>query len=276
MTQSIEMMSVDQVREYLDGHRPDDYTLLDVRQQWEYEEGHLPGARLIPLTELPDRMGEVPGDRPVVAYCASGGRSMAASTLLEGQGFTEIINMVGGIMAWNGYEAFGPMELGMVVFTGAETPREIVLKAYAMEGSLQEFYVLRADLAETEERIELFMELAGYEDRHKDVLLELYSRLTGETVGHDEFERMALKAAQGLGEGGIDIAAFLDEHGEAFDGDHGVFQFAAMVEAQALDYYLRCAARAEKDDARDTFQLLAREEKAHLRLLGSHMDRLGE
>ena len=276
MTQSIEMKSVDQVREYLDGHRPDDYTLLDVRQQWEYEEGHLPGARLIPLTELPDRIGEIPDDRPVVAYCASGGRSMAASALLEGQGFSEIINMVGGFMAWNGYEAFGPMELGMVAFTGTETPREIVLKAYAMEGSLQDFYVLRADLAETAERIELFMELAGYEDRHKDVLLELYSRLTGETVGHDEFERMASKAVQGLCEGGIDIAAFLDEYGEAFDGDHGVFQFAAMIEAQALDYYLRCAARAEKDDARDTFQLLAREEKAHLRLLGNHMDRLGE
>ena len=274
--QPIEIMNVDQIREYLDGHRPDDYTLLDVRQEWEYEEGHMPGARHIPLTELPDRMGEIPGDRPVVAYCATGGRSMAASTLLEGQGFSDIVNMVGGIMAWNGQKAFGPMELGMVAFTGAETPGEIVLKAYAMENSLQEFYVLRADLAETEERIELFMELAGYEDRHKDALFGLYSRLTGERVGHDDFERMASGAAQGLGEGGIDISAFLDEHGEAFDGDHGVLQLAAMVEAQALDYYLRCAARAERDDARETLQLLAREEKAHLRLLGKHMDRMGE
>ena len=276
MAKSIEMMSVDQVREYLDSHRPDDYTLLDVRQEWEYEEGHLPGARLIPLTELPDRMGEIPDDRPVVAYCASGGRSMAASTLLEGQGFPDILNMIGGTMAWDGQKAFGPMELGMVCFTGAESPSEIVLKAYAMESSLQEFYVLRADLAETEERIELFMELAGYEDRHKDLLLELHTRLTGETVGHDEFEAMAVGTAQGLGEGGIDIGAFLHEHGEAFDGDHGVLQFAAMVEAQALDYYLRCAAKAERDDARDVLQLLAREEKAHLRLLGKHLDRLGE
>jgi rhodanese-related sulfurtransferase/rubrerythrin len=276
MTQSVEMMNVDQVREYLDAHKPDDYTLLDVRQAWEYEEGHLPGARLIPLTELPDRMGEVPEDRPVVTYCASGGRSKAASALLEGQGRSNVINMVGGFMAWQGNQAFGPMELGMVVFTGSETPAEVVLKAYAMESSLQDFYVLRADLAETEERIGLFMELAGYEDRHKDVILELYSRLTDEAVGHDELERMASGMANGLGEGGVDISAFLDKYGEAFDGDHGVLQLAAMVEAQALDYYLRCAARAERDDTRDTLELLAREEKAHLRLLGKHMDQMGE
>ncbi len=260
----------------MDGHRPDDFILLDVRQEGEYEEFHLPGARLVPLVDLPDRLEDIPDDRPVIIYCAAGGRSMAAASLLEGQGFSEVINMVGGVMAWQGHGAFGPMELGMVAFVGTETPGQIIFKAYAMENSLQEFYVLRADLAETKERIELFMELAGYEDRHKDVLFELYGKRVDSVPDRDNFELMALESVKNLSEGGINISAFLEEHGEAFDGDLGVLQFAAMVEAQALDFYLRCAARAVNSETEAVLQLLAREEKAHLRLLGRHMDRLGE
>ncbi|MEF2230556.1 MAG: rhodanese-like domain-containing protein [Pseudodesulfovibrio sp.] len=269
-------MRVDQARAYMDGHKPEDYVLLDVRQPWEYEEFHLPGARLVPLPELPDRLGEIPQECPVLAYCASGARSMAAASLLDGQGFADVSSMVGGIMAWRGNVAFGSIDLGMHGLTGRETPAEVVLKAFAMEHGLQSFYVLRADLAETEERIELFMELAGYEDRHKDMLHALYGRMVGELPDYDAFEKMALASAGGLSEGGVDISAFLEEHADAFDGDQGVLQFAAMVEAQALDYYLRCAVRAEAEDTRSVLQLLAREEKAHLKILGKHMDRLGE
>ena len=270
------MMSVDQVRAFMDEHKPEDYALLDVRQPGEYEASHLPGARLLPLPELPDRMDEVPRDRPVIAYCASGGRSMAAAGLLQGQGFGGVANMVGGMSAWNGDHAFGPVDLGMDAFTGRETPAQVVLAAFAMESQLQSFYVLRADLAETEERIELFMELAGYEDRHKDMLHTLYGKITGETPVYDAFEAMALDGSSGLGEGGVDLSAFLEAHADAFDGDQGVLHFAAMVEAQALDYYLRCAARAEDGDTRATLELLAREEKAHLKVLGRHMDQFAE
>jgi len=256
----------------MDEHKPDDFVLLDVRQPREYEASHLPGARLVPLPELPDRLDEIPRDRPVIAYCASGGRSMAAASLLEGQGGYEIANMLGGMSAWEGDRAFGPMDLGMDVLTGNETPAEVVLKAFAMENQLQSFYVLRADLAETEERIELFMELAGYEDRHKDMLHALYGKITGNTPGYDAFEAMALESASGLGEGGVDLSSFLEEHADAFDGDQGVLHFAAMVEVQALDYYQRCAARAENGETRKVLELLAREERAHLKVLGKHMD----
>src|SRR5438132_1446286 len=52
--------------------------LLDVREPWEYQEGHVPGAQLIPLGELEQRVNEVPRDRPVLAICHSGQRSLAA------------------------------------------------------------------------------------------------------------------------------------------------------------------------------------------------------
>ena len=270
---AIKMMNPDQARSFMDGTKPDTYTLLDVRQEWEYDEDHIPGARLVPLVDLPDRMDELAGDRPVLVYCASGGRSMAAASLLMGQGFDDISNLVGGMSAWQGYSAFGPMELGMVKFTGRETPVEVVLKAYSMESCLQTFYVERADMAETMERIELFMELAGFEDRHKDTLFELYLRLSGSEMTRDEFEVAAFKDTDFQAEGGVEIGEFLDRHPTAFDDDQGVLQLSTMIEAQALDYYLRCAQRADSDETREVLQLLAREEKAHLKLLGRFMDK---
>lgn len=273
MTHSIQMMSTDQVREFLDRRKPDEYTLIDVRQEWEYEEFHIPGARLIPLAELADRLDEVDRSKPALVYCASGGRSMAASGLLEGQGYEDVTNMVGGAMAWQGHAAFGPMELGVIHFAGTESPEEVVVKAYSMEHNLQQFYLLRADMAETLERIELFMELAGFEDRHKDTLFTLYQRVAESPLERDAFEKKAFELGGDTSEVGMEINAFLEEYGEAFDEDLGILQLASMVEAQALDYYLRCAMRAENPETAETLQLLAREEKAHLKLLGKHMDR---
>lgn len=66
--QSVEAMTPEQVREFLDRHEPSEYNLVDVRQPSEYERMHLPGARLIPLPELADRMNELDTDKPTIAY----------------------------------------------------------------------------------------------------------------------------------------------------------------------------------------------------------------
>jgi rhodanese-related sulfurtransferase/rubrerythrin len=273
MTTAIKSMTADQVRAYMDRFAPQDYSLIDVRQEWEYKEYHLPGAKLIPLADLLDRMHEIESDKPVFVYCLSGGRSRAAASLLEGQGFEDVTDMIGGIMAWQGHTAFGPMDLGVIEFSGRETPQEVVVKAYAMEHNLQIFYFQRADLAETAERIELFMELAGFEDQHMDTLFSLYKKIMDQGMSRTLFEEVALSSVKSAVEGGVDVGEYLSNNSEAFDSDQGVLQFASMVEAQALDYYLRCSMRAEKPEARDTFNLLAREEKAHLKLLSRFMDR---
>nr|WP_321257815.1 rhodanese-like domain-containing protein [uncultured Pseudodesulfovibrio sp.] len=269
----ITMLTADAARSFMESRKPDSYTLLDVRQEWEYADEHIPGARLVPLVELIDRIDEIDKEKPVLAYCRSGARSMAASGLLEGQGFSEINNLVGGMSGWNGETAFGPMELGLIEFTGTETSAEVVLKAYSMESNLQRFYVERADMAETLERIELFMELAGFEDRHKDTLFTLYCRIVGQKMDRDRFEKTAFTSIGLAAEGGVEISDFLAQHPAAFDDDEGILQLATMIEAQALDYYLRCARRAADSQTETILQILAREEKAHLKLLGRYMDK---
>jgi rhodanese-related sulfurtransferase len=77
-----------------------DAFLLDVREPWEYAQGHVAEARLIPLGELEQRVGEVPKDRPVLTICHSGQRSYAAAAFLVHLGYPQVANVDGGTAAW--------------------------------------------------------------------------------------------------------------------------------------------------------------------------------
>lgn len=74
--------------------------LIDVREPWEYEQIRIPGAVLIPLGEVPDRLGEIPEGRDVYVYCRMGGRSARAAEFLRAHGRPRSYNVVGGIDAW--------------------------------------------------------------------------------------------------------------------------------------------------------------------------------
>ncbi len=75
--------------------------LLDVREQDEWEDGHIEGARHIPLGELGERMGELPRDKELILVCRSGNRSGLACEYMESIGY-DVTNMVGGMLAWPG------------------------------------------------------------------------------------------------------------------------------------------------------------------------------
>lgn len=72
--------------------------LVDVREPWEYRWGHLPGARNVPLGEIPERLGEL--SEPVVLVCATGNRSGEAAWYLVESGFSEVGNLIGGTFDW--------------------------------------------------------------------------------------------------------------------------------------------------------------------------------
>lgn len=76
------------------------YAIVDVRAASEWEQGHIPGATHIPLSELADRLAELPTDRPLVLQCAGGGRSMIAASLLQAHGVAGVVNLSGGYTAW--------------------------------------------------------------------------------------------------------------------------------------------------------------------------------
>lgn len=74
--------------------------LIDVREQWEWDQQRIPGATLIPLAEVPQRLDEIPTDRDVYVHCRLGGRSAQAVEYLHAHGRPRAINVVGGIEGW--------------------------------------------------------------------------------------------------------------------------------------------------------------------------------
>lgn len=77
----------------------DEYALIDVRENHERTAGNI-GGEHIPMGTLPDKVNEIPKDQKVVIYCRSGGRSGNAVQFLEGQGYDNLYNLEGGMLAW--------------------------------------------------------------------------------------------------------------------------------------------------------------------------------
>ena len=73
--------------------------LLDVREQEEWDAGHAPDARLVPLSQLQERVSELPEDTRILVVCHSGMRSMRATAFLRSEGL-DAVNVVGGMVAW--------------------------------------------------------------------------------------------------------------------------------------------------------------------------------
>jgi parallel beta-helix repeat protein len=123
-------------------------TILDVRTQNEYNSGHIRNTKLIPHTEIEDRISELDEDRETVVYCGSGGRSASASQILVDHGFTQVYNMLGGILAWMGedypvyvryssiQQAINNARDGDTIFVSSGTYREhlVVNKSLSLVG----------------------------------------------------------------------------------------------------------------------------------------------
>lgn len=91
-------IQVEELKALLDDGQP--VTLLDVREDFEYEICRLPGSTLIPVAELQRRVGEINRDDRIVALCRGGPRSARATKFLTEAGFPKVQNLVGGILAW--------------------------------------------------------------------------------------------------------------------------------------------------------------------------------
>ncbi|HMO56587.1 MAG TPA: rhodanese-like domain-containing protein, partial [Roseiflexaceae bacterium] len=96
---AVAQLSVAELERRLAAH--ESLQLIDVRSAEEYQhDGHISGARLIPLPALAQRLHEIDRTRPVVIICRSGNRSQVASELLLRHGYLDISNVQGGMIAW--------------------------------------------------------------------------------------------------------------------------------------------------------------------------------
>jgi molybdopterin/thiamine biosynthesis adenylyltransferase/rhodanese-related sulfurtransferase len=92
-------LDVTEVKQKMD--RGDSFVLIDVREPHEYQIASIPQARLIPLGEVAKRLSEIDPDAEIVVHCKSGGRSAKAVEILKQNGYKNVANMRGGILAWS-------------------------------------------------------------------------------------------------------------------------------------------------------------------------------
>lgn len=263
-------MDPGEAKEYISKHNEQMYTLLDVRQPCEYEEEHLPGAKMIPLAQLPEQFGALQPELPTLVYCSVGNRSRVASQFLVGRGFKEVYSLKGGILAWNGGLATGPVESGMSELKGDESPEEIIILAYGMEDGLCSFYTAMAEEHTYEEMRDLLKKLSSIEDNHKQRLFEVYKKLNRSFHDQNDFERTIVSRAM---EGGLTTEEFVSKYSQSLKTARDILITAMVIETQALDLYLRYAEKLRDVESKNVLYNLAEEEKRHLKELGELLDR---
>ena len=200
-----------------------------------------------------------------------GGRSRAAAQMLAGKGFDNVINMSGGIRAWNGETAVGNISLGLDLFTGKEPPGETLVIAYSMEQGLREFYIKMAGQVKSAEAQSLFNKMANIEVKHQERIYEEYLNITDAEDDREAFEHQLLPQTV---EGGLTTDEYVERLKPDMESLQDIIAMAMSIEAQALDLYQRSADNSTNPDSRKTLRQIANEEQAHLAQLGKLMDSL--
>lgn len=100
-------VNVDKVRELVEKNQ----YIIDVRETYEYQKGHVKGAVNIPLSELRDRVDEIPKDKIVYLHCRTGQRSYNATKALQNLGFENVVNITGSFLGISYYEYFNDKRL---------------------------------------------------------------------------------------------------------------------------------------------------------------------
>ena len=263
----VKNISVEEVRSLIAKEPSGSYQLLDVRQPKEYAAGHLTGSILIPLKDLPGRTAELDEKKTTIVYCASGGRSRAAAQFLAGRKFTNVLNMAGGIKAWQGKTAVGPEGAGFEFFAEDAEYADGLVLAFAMEDGLQQFYRRLAEDSTDPAQRKLLQRLAGFEDIHKKNLLDEYRLLHKEELSLPE-EMPAIM------EGGRRLEDFLKRVPALLHSTKDILHLAMGLEIQAHDLYSRMAQQSSREQTRKFFLRIADEERQHLNYMTEEFEKL--
>jgi rhodanese-related sulfurtransferase/rubrerythrin len=266
-------VTADQLRGYIAERDEHEYQLVDVRQPEEYEQGHIPGALLIPVGEFESRRAEVEklAGRKAIFYCRSGVRSArAAAWASQVVELPAVFHLVGGFCAWG----------------GTSLPAFPRLRALDLEGGVESLLRQALDLEKGTHR--LYGLLA---EKYAGPVAGAVSRLARAELVHAQVvHRLLVEVAEG------EVPDFetlfeqtpgrLVESGESYDevveralalegqGAVAILEFAADIEFNAYDLYKNLASSASGDDAREALIDLSQQEKHHAEAVLSALGRL--
>lgn len=272
-----------------DNLKESEYSLVDVRQPGEYREGHIPGARLLPLPDIEQRVDELRSTPNLVFYCRSGARSQAAASLVQEAlpEQTRILNMVGGFLAWEGHAVTDMPRLEIFAqeqsqsHQSGQTLSQALLRAMDLEKAAQRFYQAAADRAGATELAKTLGTLIKVEQAHAHVIFHRLQQVDLAYASRNFADCYAEMQGDIL-EGGLSLeeaVAGLDQasgrqynapSGQNQGADRfclGVTELALQIELMAYDLYRNLASDHAGSDLEPVFLKLAEDERNHQRLL---------
>jgi len=265
--QKVKSVLPDEVRTIIKEKSTNEYCLLDVRQPGEYEQGHLPGARLIPLAELQANLNKIKPDRMIIVYCRSGNRSRSGVGILNGAGLEDVYNMEGGILAYNGLVAAGPPEAGVFCFPENMTPEQLIAMAWYIEDGSQQYFEALKNATQDKDVKNNFSGLIDHKIAHKESLSLLFEKISGQTAGDNFPTGVLQRPPHKVMAGCVSVSEAVNWSKNR--GITDILDFLMALEANTFDLYLKLGRQAESDRARSVFMELSEEEARHLQQLAS-------
>jgi rubrerythrin/rhodanese-related sulfurtransferase len=251
--------------EYLKNHKETDYQIIDVRQESEYERGHIPGAKLMPLAEVELKLFSLPADRDLVFYCQNGGRSQWAASLAGEGGVStkNVYTLMGGLLAWEGTTLPGYPKVE--IFDRNQELEKLLAAAMNLEKGAWRFYRYAREKFNDYPISQLLEQISIAEKGHA-VLIHRFCRKFA--TDPPSFEQFFQCLAGDILEGGIgfdDACRLLQTAPKPIC--KGIIDLALNIEFAAYDLYRVMAERTDNSEAREAFTAIAQAEKGHMRVL---------
>lgn len=252
------------LQDYLKAHQEKEFAIVDVRQPEEYESGHIPGARLIPLPELETRSEELRqlSGRDIVVYCRSGGRSARAAQFaaLELR-LPRVHNLLGGFMGFQGETLQSVPPLKAIDLNGGV--EAIIRQALDLEKGTHRLYTALAPALAGTPAERTVRDLQSAEVAHGRVLYDTLSSLIDDDL--PSYEALFDQLRGDLIESGEPLEAWVSQVLQSAPVDKiSLLELALEIELRAYDLYKSLGAAQPAGPTRDALIGLSQEEKQHV------------
>jgi rhodanese-related sulfurtransferase/rubrerythrin len=253
----------EQLRRYMRRHHEGEYVLIDVREPREYDTGHIPGAKLMPLSDFDVRVAELAKleEKDLIFYCRSGARSARVSEYAAVTiGFPHVFNLLGGYSAWSGLVLTQAPRLKTIHLT--HNLRHLIEQALELEKGAHRMYAHLLDHFKDTAAAPVIDELARAEVGHARAIYDLFRQwlldsdqdfqalfdgLRGDLLESGESFEEVIERAKATGAGGS-----LD-----------LLEMALQIELAAYDLYKNLSDEAPDEAAHQVWAELAQHEKRH-------------
>lgn len=263
MEKEYQDLTAAEVKEFMRITPEDKYQLIDVRLEEEYTDEHLPGAILIPVGEIEEKIDEIDLDKDIVFYCFSGKRSVAASIFIgthpDYKG--KIYNMLGGILAWDKNTL--PDMPNVKAFGVSGSKSELLYQAMNLEKGAHRFYEMVLEEFPNAPFTPVMEMLVNAEEVHARMI---YNFWADTQEAPPTFEQVYTSLPGDILEGGLELDNLTEKLKMGDTQCQGVIEMAIAIEFSAYDLYRNMAHINKNSPMAEPFLVLCQSEKGHMRI----------